>query len=66
LAAFFGDKHLSQINGQLCREYAATRPAVYSARRDLEELRAAINYHHREGAGANHRLTRAREEPALF
>ena len=49
LATFFGDKYLSQINGQLCREYAATRPAIYSARRDLEELRAAINHHHREG-----------------
>jgi integrase len=49
LATFFGDKYLSQINGQLCREYAATRSAAYSPRRDLEELRAAINYHHREG-----------------
>jgi integrase len=49
VAGFFADKYLSQVNGQLCREYAATRPAIYSARRDLEELRAAINYHHREG-----------------
>jgi integrase len=49
LAEFFGDKYLSQINGQLCRQYADTRPSRYGPRRDLEELRAAVNHHHREG-----------------
>jgi len=49
LSGFFGDKYLRQMNGQLCREYAASRDAIHSARRDLEELRAAINHHHREG-----------------
>lgn len=49
LADFFGDKYLSDINGALCRQYADGRTAMYSARRDLEMLRAAVNYHHREG-----------------
>jgi integrase len=49
LADFFGDRYLGDINGQLCRQYVNARPAVYSARRDLEVLRAAVNHHHREG-----------------
>jgi integrase len=49
LIAFFGEKYLSEVNGALCRAYAATRESAFSARRDLEMLRAAINHHHREG-----------------
>src|SRR5262249_35263423 len=49
LAEFFGDKYLSDINGRLCREFTAKRTSSFSARRDLEMLRAAINHHHREG-----------------
>jgi integrase len=49
LAGFFADKYLSEINGRLCREFAAKRTSSFSARRDLEMLRAAINHHHREG-----------------
>jgi hypothetical protein len=49
LLSFFGDKVLSDINGQLCRAYADRRQAVVAARRELEDLRAAINHHRREG-----------------
>ena len=43
---------LSDINGELCRAYAKTRAdegAPIVARRELEDLRAAINHHRREG-----------------
>jgi integrase len=46
---FFGDKKLGDINGKLCRAYTASRPTEASARRQLEDLRAAINHYHKEG-----------------
>jgi integrase len=49
LLRFFGDKTLADINGDLCREYAAQRSTDAAARRELEDLRAAINHHRREG-----------------
>lgn len=62
LLDFFGSKSLSDINGALCRSYTASRHGQSSdkrkggnvgsgggARRDLEDLRAAITHHHREG-----------------
>ena len=49
LLAFFGDRMLSEINGALCREYVRTRTTDAVARRELEDLRAAINHHRREG-----------------
>ena len=49
LLSFFGDKMLSAIDGNLCRAYAKRRTTDAAARRDLEELRAAINHHRSEG-----------------
>lgn len=49
LAGFFGMRVLSDINGDLCRAYGRTRGTPAAARRDLEELRAAINHHRQEG-----------------
>lgn len=49
LLDFFGNKKLSDINGPLCRAYAKAATTDAMARRDLEELRAAINHHRREG-----------------
>ena len=49
ISQFFGLKLLSEINGQLCRAYARSASTDAVARRDLEELRAAINHHRREG-----------------
>ena len=49
LASFFGDNMLSDVNGALCRSYVAHRGSSSMARRELEDLRAAINHHRREG-----------------
>jgi integrase len=46
---FFGNHMLSEVSGQLCRKYAAQCNTDTMARRDLEELRAAINHHRKEG-----------------
>jgi hypothetical protein len=49
LLGFFGDKTLCELNGDLCRAYVDRRSTDAAARRELEDLRAAINYHRREG-----------------
>jgi integrase len=49
LDAFFGDKMLSYLSGETCRAYAKQRSTDAAARRELEDLRAAINHHRREG-----------------
>jgi hypothetical protein len=49
LLGFFGDKVLSDINGSLCRAYVEDRGSIAAARRELEELRAALNHHRKEG-----------------
>lgn len=47
LANYWGDKRVAQITAQECRGYAETKSAT-AARRDLETLRAAVGYWHRE------------------
>ena len=51
LLEYFGDKTLADINGNVCRDYARHRgsPTAGAARRELEDLRAAINHQRREG-----------------
>jgi hypothetical protein len=49
LLEFFGDKMLCDVNGDLCRAYVIQRSTDAAARRELEDLRAAINHHRREG-----------------
>ncbi|MFZ1109886.1 MAG: site-specific integrase [Rhodomicrobium sp.] len=57
LNAFFGDKTLAEITGAACRAYAAARAGQGrsnkgtggGARRDLQDLAAAINHHAKEG-----------------
>jgi len=49
LSAFWGSRRLSSVTGDTCREYIAKRSTDAAARRELEELRAAINHHRREG-----------------
>lgn len=51
LASFFGDMTLADITGETVRAYARSRgpDAKGGTRRDLEDLRAAINYHRAEG-----------------
>ncbi|WP_018265500.1 tyrosine-type recombinase/integrase [Methylosinus sp. LW4] len=49
LIEFFSEKTLSEVNGALCRSYVAERGHSAAARRELEDLRAAINHHRKEG-----------------
>jgi integrase len=49
LIDFFGDMHLSDINGSQCRAYAESRGSNGGARRDLQDLAAAIGHHAKEG-----------------
>lgn len=49
LNEFFGADMLDRINGPRCRAYVAHRGGLPVARRELEDLRAAINYHRKEG-----------------
>ncbi len=48
LNEFFGDMTVAEIRGKSCREYADDRGNEGGARRDLEVLRAAVNYYHAE------------------
>jgi integrase len=48
LRKFWGARKLSEVNGNTCRAYIATRTEG-AARRELEDFRAAINHHRREG-----------------
>jgi integrase len=49
LNEFWGDMMLSEVTGDACRRYEAKRGSPGGARRDLEDLRAAINHHAKEG-----------------
>ena len=49
LRAFWGGRRLSEVTGAECRIYVRSRTTSAAARRELEELRAAINHHRREG-----------------
>lgn len=46
---WFGERSLSDINGKLCRDYAAAMGGGAAARRQLEDLRSALNHYHKEG-----------------
>ncbi|KAB2873717.1 MAG: site-specific integrase [Bauldia sp.] len=49
LNEFFGGMMLDGITGAACRDYARHRGSPGGARRDLEDLRSAINHHAGEG-----------------
>lgn len=49
LNAWWGAKTLSEVTGEQCRSYQTARSNRGGARRDLEDLRAAINHHAKEG-----------------
>jgi integrase len=49
LLEFFGNESLLFINKQTCGAYVARRFSETAARRDLEDLRAAIRYHWENG-----------------
>jgi integrase len=49
LLRYWGGRRLSYVTGPTCRAYAEQRSTPAAARRELEDLRAAINHHRREG-----------------
>jgi integrase len=49
LNEFWGGMPLSSVTGATCRRYVKHRGSAGGARRDLEDLRAAINHHAKEG-----------------
>ncbi|SDI98052.1 Phage integrase family protein [Bradyrhizobium sp. Rc2d] len=49
LNEWWGAKMLGEVNGEACRSYAKKRGKRGGARRDLEDLRAAIGHHAAEG-----------------
>lgn len=49
LERYWGGRKLSDVSGRTCRDYTKKRGSAAAARRELEELRAAINHHRREG-----------------
>lgn len=49
LLGHFGGMPLSQINRQSCADYVLVRGHQAAARRELEDLRAAINHHWKAG-----------------
>jgi integrase len=49
LNEFWGHRVLADVNGETCREYCRSANSKGGARRDLEDLRAAINHHNKEG-----------------
>ncbi len=49
LLDFFGERRLSEVPGATCRAYAEWRGSNGGARRDLQDLAAAINHHAKEG-----------------
>jgi integrase len=52
IADFFGTMTLAEINSRSCAAYTAQRGSEAAARRELEDLRAAINLHRKEGLSA--------------
>jgi integrase len=51
LGRFFGERTIGELNGALQRAYVAQRSSQSMARRELETLSAAVNYHIREAVG---------------
>lgn len=49
LNEFWGGMMLADVTGESCREFVRQRGSVGGARRDLEDLRAAIGHHAKEG-----------------
>lgn len=49
LADYWSGRMLADVTGTSCRAYAEARGSAGGARRDLEDLRAAINHHAKEG-----------------
>ncbi len=59
LGDFFGERTIGELNGTLQRDYAKQRGSQSAARRELETLAAAVNYHVRDMVGGVQTIFRA-------
>jgi site-specific recombinase XerC len=48
LTSFWAHRMVSSIKGKTCRDFAASRTTPSMARHEMETLRAAVNYFHKE------------------
>ena len=48
LLPFWKDRTVAEIRGETCRTYAKRRASPAAARRELEDLRAAVKHYHKE------------------
>ena len=58
LGEFFGERTVGELTGQLQRDFARQRGSQSAARRELETLAAAINYHVKDMVGGVQTLFR--------
>ena len=58
LGGFFGERSIGELNGRLQRDFAKQRGSQSAARRELELLAAAINYHVKDMVGGVQTLFR--------
>jgi integrase len=58
LGGFFGERTIGDLNGSLQRAYAKQRGSQSAARRELETLAAAVNYHIKDMVGGVQTLFR--------
>lgn len=49
LSKHFNGMRLGELNSRTCAAYVAARGRIPSARRELEDLRAAVHHHYKEG-----------------
>jgi integrase len=64
LLDWWGERTLADVDGRACRAYAAHRGSASAARRELEDLRAAIRYHWRQGYAAQETKVVLPDKPA--
>ena len=58
LGCFFGERRVGELTGALQRDFAKQRGSQSAARRELETLAAAINYHVKDMVGGVQTLFR--------
>jgi hypothetical protein len=65
LNEFFGAYRVGNLNGDLQRRYADQRGSTSAARRDLEDLGAAINFYNQDRVGGVNVMSRSALPDAL-
>lgn len=64
LLDWWGERTLADVTGKTCRAYVAQRSSTAAARRELEDLRAAVRYHWRQGYASHETKVVLPDKPA--